>query len=116
MRRARLEPQRLGQPGRVGPPPVALGAVAVADLLGEVFGQVADAPGCVLGRGEHALGVESGAEPGHVVRLVAELIQRLIPAGQDLIGFVLFVIFVVVSSLILLTRQTRSPTPRVESS
>jgi hypothetical protein len=34
----------------------------------------------------------------------------------DLIGFVLFLIFVVVSSLILLTRQTRSPTPRVESS
>ena len=29
----------------------------------------------------------------------------------DLVGFVLFLIFVVVSSLILLTRQTRSPTP-----
>ena len=30
----------------------------------------------------------------------------------DLIGFLLFLIFVLVSSIILLTRQSRSPTPR----
>jgi hypothetical protein len=40
---------------------VGLGVVAVADLLGQVLGQVADAPGGVFGSGEHALGVE----PGH---------------------------------------------------
>lgn len=34
----------------------------------------------------------------------------------DLLGFVLFLTFVLVSSIILLTRQSRSPTPRVESS
>ena len=34
----------------------------------------------------------------------------------DLIGFILFLIFVLVSSIILLTRKTRSPTPRVQSS
>ena len=33
----------------------------------------------------------------------------------DLIGFVLFLIFVLVSSVILLTRKTRSPTPPAES-
>ena len=34
----------------------------------------------------------------------------------DLIGFLLFLTFVLVSSIILLTRQSRPPTPRVESS
>ena len=34
----------------------------------------------------------------------------------DLIAFVLFLIFVLVSSAILLMRKTRSPTPRAESS
>jgi len=69
------------RPGRVG-----VGVVAVADLLGEVLGQVADAPACVLRSGQHAFGFELGAEPGHVVRLVAELVQRLVPGWQDLPG------------------------------
>ena len=41
-----------------------------ADLLGQVLGQVADAPGRVLRSGEHALGVEPDPEPGHVPRLI----------------------------------------------
>jgi hypothetical protein len=44
--------------------------VAVAELLGQVLGEVADAPGRVLGPGEHALGVELGPEPGHVPRVI----------------------------------------------
>ena len=36
--------------------------------------------------GEHALGVEPFAEPGHVVRLVAELVERLVPGSQDFPG------------------------------
>jgi hypothetical protein len=32
--------------------------VAVAEVLGQVFGEVADAPAGVAGSGEHALGVE----------------------------------------------------------
>jgi hypothetical protein len=62
---------------------VSLGAVAVAELLGEVFGQVADAPGRVFGSGEDALDVEPVPEPGHVMGLVAELVQGLVPGGQD---------------------------------
>ena len=64
------------------------GLVAVGDLLGEVFGQVADAAGCVLRSGEHALGVESVPEPGHVQRfiVVADGVQRVIPGGQDFAG------------------------------
>ena len=46
-RRARLIPQRLSQPGRMCLLRVGVGLVAVADLLGEVLGQVADAPGSV---------------------------------------------------------------------
>jgi hypothetical protein len=46
--RARLEPQRLGQPVHVCALCVGVGLVAVRDVLGEVFGQVADAPGRVL--------------------------------------------------------------------
>ena len=40
----------------------------------------------VLGPGEHALGVELVPEPGHVVGLVAELVEGLVPAGQDFPG------------------------------
>ena len=69
-RRARLEPQRLSQAGRVRPLRVCVRLVAVADLLGEVLGQVPNAPAGVLGPGEHALGVEPLAEPGHVPRLI----------------------------------------------
>jgi hypothetical protein len=64
-------------PGGVG-----VGVVAVADLLG----QVADAPGRILGTREHTLGVEPDSEPGHVVRMVAELVEGLVPGGQDLAG------------------------------
>ena len=69
-RRARLIPQRVGEPFHVLALGVGVGLVAVAELLGQVLGQVADAPGGVLGPGEHALGVELGPEPGHVPGLV----------------------------------------------
>ena len=36
--------------------------------------------------GEHALGVEPVPEPGHVLRLVAELVQCLVPRRQDFPG------------------------------
>jgi hypothetical protein len=39
-------------------------------MLGEVLGQVPDAPVRVLGSGEHALGVEPDPEPGHMPRLI----------------------------------------------
>ena len=45
---------------------VCFGLAAVADLLGEVLNQVADAPRGVLGPGEHALGVELGPKPHHI--------------------------------------------------
>jgi len=62
--------------------------MAVGHLLGEVFGQVPDAPGRVLGPGQHALGVEPFPEPRHVHRLVllADAVQRVIPGGQDFAG------------------------------
>ena len=87
-RRARLEPQRLGEPVNVGTLGVAGGLVAVGHLLGEVFGQVADAACGVLGSGEHALGVEPVPEPGHMQRLVliSDGIQRVVPGRQDLPG------------------------------
>jgi hypothetical protein len=62
---------------------IVVGVVAVAELLGQVFGQVADAPGGVLGGGEHALGVELGAEPDHMPWLVVvgDGVQGLVPGG-----------------------------------
>ena len=69
------------RPGGIG-----VGTVAVAELLGQVLRQIADAPVSVLGPGEHTLSVEPCAEPGHVVGLAAELVQRLVPAGQDFPG------------------------------
>ena len=62
--------------------------MAVAELLGQVLGQVADAPGGVLGPGEHALGVELRPEPGHVQRLVvrADGVEGLVPGRQQLAG------------------------------
>ena len=47
------------------------GLVAVAEVLGQVLGEVADAPAGVLLSGEDALGVEALAEPGHVPGLVS---------------------------------------------
>jgi hypothetical protein len=41
-----------------------------ANVLGQVLGQVADAPVGVAGSGDDALGVESLPEPGDVQRLV----------------------------------------------
>ena len=63
--------------------------VAVGDVLGQVLGEVADAPVRVLGPGEHALGVEAVAEPGGVQRfvLVADGVERVIPGRQDFTGF-----------------------------
>src|ERR1700745_2594640 len=49
---------------------VSLRLVAIGHLLGEVLGQVADAPGRVLGPGENALGVEPFPESCHVPRLI----------------------------------------------
>ena len=65
---------------------VSLGVVAVAELLGQVFGQIADAPAGVLRSGEHALGVELGPEPGHMRRVVvrADGVQGVVPVGQQL--------------------------------
>ena len=68
-RRARLIPQCLGQPGGVGALGVGVGLVAVADLLSEVLGQLADAPVRVFRSGEHALGVE----PGHEITWIANV-------------------------------------------
>jgi hypothetical protein len=87
-RRARLVPQRFGELVDVGALAVGLGLVAVGDVLGEVFGQVADATRGVLGSGQDTLGVEPGPEPGHVQRLVlfADAVGGLVPGGQDLAG------------------------------
>jgi hypothetical protein len=62
-----------------------VGLVASGDVLGEVFGQVADAPARVLRPGEHALGVELGPEPGHMQRVIvrADRVEGLVPGGQD---------------------------------
>jgi hypothetical protein len=62
------------------------GLVAVAEVLGQVLGEVADAPAGVSGSGEDALSVEPGAEPGHVPRLVlvADGVEGLVPSRQHL--------------------------------
>ena len=67
---------------------IGVWVVAVAELLGQVLGQIADAPGGVLGPGEHALGVEFGPEPDHMPRLVirADSIQGVIPGREQLAG------------------------------
>ena len=85
---AGLVPQRVGEPGGVGGLGVGGGLVAVADVLGQVLGEVADAPAGVLRSGEHALGVEPRAEPGYVQRLVlvADGVEGLVPGRQDLAG------------------------------
>ena len=83
-RRARLVPQRLGQPRRMCPLRVGVGLVAVADLLGEVLGQVADAPARVFRSGEHALGVEPDPVPRLIVQ--ADGVERLVPGRQDFPG------------------------------
>ena len=80
-RRARLIPQRLSQPPSVRPLRVSVSLVAVADLLGQVLGQVPDTPRRILRPGEHALGVEPDPEPGQMPRLipVSDGIKRLVP-------------------------------------
>jgi hypothetical protein len=62
--------------------------VAVADVLGQVLGEVADAAARVLGTGDDALSVEPGTEPGYVQRLVlvADTVECLVPGRQDLAG------------------------------
>jgi hypothetical protein len=62
--------------------------MAVAEVLGQVLGKVADAPAGVAGSGEDALGVEPGAEPGYVPRvvLVADGVEGLVPVRQYLAG------------------------------
>ena len=65
---------------------VASRLVAVAEVLGQVFGEVADAPAGIAGSGEDALGVEPGTEPGDVpwLVLVADGVERLVPGREDL--------------------------------
>ena len=69
-RRARFVAQGVGEAvgvtGLVG----GYRLVAVADMLGQVLGDVADAAVGVLRPGQDALGVEAVAEPGDVQRLV----------------------------------------------
>ncbi len=62
--------------------------VAVGDVLGQVLGEVADAPVRVPGPAQHALGVEPFAEPGDVLRFVlrSDRVERLVPGGQDFPG------------------------------
>ena len=62
--------------------------VAVADVLGQVLGEVADASAGILRPGEHALGVEPVAEPGHVQRLVpvADGVEGLVPRWEHFAG------------------------------
>jgi hypothetical protein len=64
------------------------GLVAVADVLGQVLGEVADAPVSVFRSGEHALGVEPVAGFCDVQRLVvvADHGECLVPGGQDFAG------------------------------
>jgi hypothetical protein len=87
-RGARLVAQRVGQPSGMRLLGVGGGLVAVGDVLGQVLGEVADAPGRVAASGEHALGVELRAEPGDVQRLVvvADGVECLVPGGQELTG------------------------------
>src|ERR1035441_9954136 len=68
-RRARLISECVGEPSGVGGLGVGGGLVTVADVLGQVLGEVADAPAGVLGSSEHALGIEAVAEPGYVQRV-----------------------------------------------
>ena len=87
-RRAGLVPERLSEPGSVGSLAVGVGGVAAGDLLGQVFGEVADAPAGVFGPGQDALGVELGPEPGDVQRFIvrADGVEGLVPGRQDLPG------------------------------
>ena len=87
-RGTRLIPQRIGEPGGMLGLGVGCGLVAVANMLGQVLGEVADAPAGIPGSGQHALGVEPGAEPGHVQRLVpvADGVEGLVPVRQYLAG------------------------------
>ena len=67
---------------------VGAGLVAVAELLGQVLSQIADAPGGVLRSGKHALGVELGSGPDHMPRFIirADGVKGLVPGGQQLAG------------------------------
>ena len=87
-RRARFVPQRVGEPGGMAGLGASGGLVAVAEVLGQVLGEVADAPAGIPGSGQDALGVEAGAEPGYVPRLVlvGDGVEGLVPVRQDLAG------------------------------
>ncbi|PZS40069.1 MAG: hypothetical protein DLM62_04810, partial [Pseudonocardiales bacterium] len=69
-RRARLVPESVGEAFGVFVLGGCLGVVAVGDVLGQVFGEVADAAVGVTAPGDDALGVESLPEPGRMLRLV----------------------------------------------
>ncbi len=87
-RRAWLIPQRPGQALSVGGLGVAVFMVAVAEVLGQVLGEVADAPAGISRSGQHSFSIEPGAEPGHVQRLVlvADGVEGLVPGGEHLAG------------------------------
>ena len=78
----------LGEPFHVRARGVSVGLVAVAELLGQVLSQIADAPGGVLRSGKHALGVELGPGPDHMPRFIirADSVKGLVPGGQQLAG------------------------------
>lgn len=87
-RRARLVPQSVQQPGGVLLLPGRVGLVASGDVLGEVFGQVPDAPAGIFRSAEDALRVELGPEPRHMQRVImrADPVQGLASGGQYLAG------------------------------
>lgn len=58
--------EHVHQPGGVLFLGGAVDLVASGDVLGEVLGQVADAPAGVFRAGEHDLGIEPGPQPGHM--------------------------------------------------
>jgi hypothetical protein len=82
----RASARRVGKPVGLRGLVVGGGLVAVGDVLGEVLGQVPDAPRGVPGPGQDALRVESRPEPGDVQRLVlvADRVECVIPGRREL--------------------------------
>ena len=81
-RRARLIAQRLSQPGRMVRP-VGVGAVAVADLLGQVLGQVADTPGGILDPASTPSALNWSPNRATWWGWSPKLVEGLVPGSQD---------------------------------
>ena len=87
--RAGLVAQCLDEPvGVRGGGCIALSGVDGAELLGQVFGEVADALAGVFRSGDDPLGVELGPEPGDVQRLIvrADGVEGVVPGREQLPG------------------------------